>query len=126
MHYNPVMTLYNKKYKDDGKLRDQDKVNVERYLLMEDRASATGRGVPFFSGRDQEICIFRTMAVGLAQGLTANATLVVEGPPGAGKTALMCQFMEEMQSWPPEGTAMAPSTTLTQPSRIPAGHCRCD
>ncbi len=50
MHYDPVMTLYNKKYKDDGKLRDQDKVNVERYLLMEDRASATGRGVPFFFG----------------------------------------------------------------------------
>ena len=44
--------LINDKYRDDGNLRDQDAVEVERYLSMRDRAPSTGRGVPFFSGRE--------------------------------------------------------------------------
>lgn len=95
--------LINDKYRDDGSLRGQDAVEVERYLSMMDRAPATGRGVPFFSGREAEIGVFRETANGLAQGLAANASIAVEGPPGAGKSALMCQFMEEMRSFPPVG-----------------------
>lgn len=99
----PIMALVDENYRDDGKLREQDIVDVARYLSMRDRAPATGRGVPFFSGREAEIGVFREMANGLSQGLAANASIVVEGPPGAGKSALMCQFMEEMRSLPPAG-----------------------
>ncbi len=99
----PVMALVDENYRDDCELRDQDIVDMERYLSMRDRASATGCGVPFFSGRETEISAFREMANGLSQGLAANASIVVEGPPGVGKSALMCQFMEEMRSLPPTG-----------------------
>ncbi len=99
----PDMALVDEKYRDDGKLRDQDKVDLDRYLSMRDRAPATGRGVPFFSGREREVGVFRGMVNDLSRGLAANASIVVEGPPGAGKSALMCQFMEELRSLPPLG-----------------------
>ncbi len=97
------MALVDENYRDDSKLRDQDAVDAELYLSMRDRAPANGRGVPFFSGREAEIGAFREMANSLSQGLAANASIVVQGPPGVGKSALMCQFMEEMRSLPPAG-----------------------
>ena len=98
------MALIDTTYQDQGNLRGQDSIDAERYLLLKDRAPMTGRGVPFFSGREVEISTFREMANGLSLGDGANATIVVEGPPGAGKSALMCQFMEEMRSLPPTET----------------------
>ncbi len=53
------MALVDENYRDDCELRDQDIVDMERYLSMRDRASATGRGVPFFSGRETEISHLR-------------------------------------------------------------------
>ena len=97
------MALVDENYRDDCKLRDQDIVDVERYLSMRDRAPATGGGVPFFSGREAEIGAFREMANSLSRGLGANASIVVEGPPGVGKSALLGQFMEEMRSLPLTG-----------------------
>ena len=97
------MALVDENYRDDSKLREQDAVDAERYLSMRDRAPANGRGVPFFSGREAEIGAFREMANSLSQGLAANASIVVQGPPGVGKSALMCQFMEEMRSLPLAG-----------------------
>ncbi len=76
---------------------------MDGYLSMRDRAPTILRGVPFFSGREAEISVFREVANDLSRAYTANATIVVEGPPGAGKSALMCQFMEEMRSLPPVG-----------------------
>ena len=90
------MPLIDKIYQDHGNLRSQDAIGVERYLLLKDRAPMTGRGVPFFSGREAEIGTFRDMVKGLSLGYCANATIVVEGPPGSGKSALMSQFMEEL------------------------------
>ncbi|MCY4214142.1 MAG: hypothetical protein OXF68_11010 [Gammaproteobacteria bacterium] len=98
------MALIEQNYRDQGNLREQDAIDLERYLLLKDRAPLTGRGVPFFSGREAEISAFREMANGLSLGDGANATIVAEGPPGAGKSALMCQFMEEMRSLPPTET----------------------
>lgn len=40
------------------------------------------------------------MANALSDGAQGNAALVVEGPPGAGKSALMMQFVEEMRHLP--------------------------
>ncbi len=97
----PVMALVDENYRDSGGLREQDKVHVEDFLSDEDRAQITGRGVPFFSGREAEMGIFRRVVNALSHDRCGNATIVVEGPPGAGKSALMCQFMEEMRSLPP-------------------------
>ena len=97
--------MWDERYIDDGGLREQDDVKLEAFLADADRTQPTGRGQPFFSGREREINAFRGMARALALGRPANATLVVEGAPGAGKTALLAQFQEELRSYPPAGGA---------------------
>ena len=87
-------------YVDDGALREQDQVPLDEFLADRDRAQLTGRGTPFFSGREKEVQTFREMANALSLGRQGNATLGVEGPPGAGKSALLSQFMEEMRTLP--------------------------
>ncbi len=99
------MDLVDEKYRDGGGLRDQDLVSAKVFVSDRDRAQITGRGVPFFSGREAEIRVFRKVANALLLERQGNATVVVEGPPGAGKSALMSQFMEEMRSFPPAGRA---------------------
>ena len=91
-------------YVDDGALREQDGVPLPVFLADKDRAQLTGRGQPFFSGREREINAFRSMANALLLGRPGNAALVVEGPPGAGKSALMAQCQEEMRTLPPTGS----------------------
>jgi len=68
----PIMALIDENYRDDCKLRGQDIVDAERYLAMRDRAPATGRGVPFFSGREAEIRAFRKMAKKLGKDAGAE------------------------------------------------------
>lgn len=95
------MGLINEQYIDEGQLRGQDDVPLHDFLAQRDRAQlSTGRGVPFFSGREREISTFRQMANALLLDRRSNATLVVEGPPGAGKSALLAQFMEETRAFP--------------------------
>ena len=99
------MDLIETNYVDDGALRDQDNVPLDAFLADRDRAQlSTGRGVPFFSGREREVSAFRAMANALLLGRPSNATMVIEGPPGAGKTALLAQFMEETTSLPAAGS----------------------
>ena len=88
-------------YVDNGELREQDRVSLEVFLADHDRTQITGRGQPFFSGREREIRAFRKAANALSLGRQGNATIVVEGPPGAGKTALLTQLQEEMRGFPP-------------------------
>ena len=71
------------------------------FLAVRERAQFTGRGQPFFSGREREINAFREVANALLLGHRGNAMLIIEGPPGAGKSALLAQFQEEMRSLPP-------------------------
>ena len=95
------MTLVDPNYVDDGVLREQDRVALEDFLSDVDRAELGGRGVPFFSGRESEIMAFRSIVNRLSRGRQGNATIVVEGPPGAGKSALLAQFQEEISGLPP-------------------------
>ena len=87
-------------YVDDGSLRPQDGVPLARFLSYQDRAKIAIGGQPFFSGREREIRVFREMANALSDGVQGDATIVVEGPPGGGKSALLSQFVEEMRSLP--------------------------
>lgn len=101
---SPMADLIDPSYVDDGELREQDQVPLDEYLSQSDRATPNeGRGMPFFSGREAEISAFRRMVNGIAHGRKSNATMAVEGPPGAGKSALLCQFVEEMRSLPAIG-----------------------
>ena len=97
------MAIWDEEYVDRGDLREQDRVPLADFLAFKDRAQITGRGVPFFSGRETEVGAFRQAASALARGHRGNATIVVEGPPGAGKSAALSQFAEEMRSYPPAG-----------------------
>ena len=95
------MALVDPNYVDDGALREQDRVDLEDFLSDVDRAELGGRGVPFFSGRETEIMAFRSIVNRLSRGRQGNATIVVEGPPGAGKSALLAQFQEEIHGLSP-------------------------
>lgn len=88
-------------YVDDGALREQDGVPLKRFLSYQDRAKALMGGQPFFSGREAEVGVFRQVLNALSEGVQEDATIAVEGPPGAGKTALRSQFIEEMKRLPP-------------------------
>ena len=88
-------------YVDDGALREQDRVPLKRYLSYQDRAKALTGAQPFFSGRETEIRTFRQVLNALSEGIQEDATIAVEAPPGAGKTALRSQFIEEIKRLPP-------------------------
>ena len=53
-------------YSDDGALRPQDQIALSVFLSTQDRAKLLAQqGVPFFSGRESEINVFRRALVGL-------------------------------------------------------------
>ena len=89
-------------YVDDGSLRPQDNVDLTFFLALRDRAQLFPReGLPFFSGREAEINVFRRVLSDVGAGILANSTYVVQGPPGAGKTALLAQCVGEVAQCPP-------------------------
>ena len=60
-----------------------------------DRAEA-GRE-PFFYGRDDEYEVFQGAANSLRSGIVGGGTMVFQGAPGAGKSALMLECMEAVK-----------------------------
>ncbi|MDD9961690.1 MAG: ATP-binding protein [Gammaproteobacteria bacterium] len=95
-----AMTIWTEPYADDGKLRPQDATGLDEFLGDQDRSEITGLGVPFFSGRNDQINAFRQSVRKLASGRKSNATIVVEGPPGCGKSALLMQYVAELNRYP--------------------------
>lgn len=98
-------------YIDDGRLRPQDEVALAHFIAASDRAKLSPhQGVPFFSGRERELNVFQRVLAQLDLGMLADATYVVEGPPGAGKTALMAQCIGEVaeRTPTPEGRQWLP------------------
>ncbi len=92
-------------YVDTGGLRPQDDVDHRLFIAYRDRAKLIDdRGPPFFSGRAHEINVFREVLEAVSAGILADSTFVAEGPPGAGKTALMAQCIGEVTACPPTGT----------------------
>lgn len=67
----------------------------EVWLKRTDR-SETGRE-PFFSGRDAEYCVFQSSVESLNDGMIGGGTMIFQGAPGAGKTALMLECMEAVR-----------------------------
>ena len=67
----------------------------EVWLKRTDRAEA-GRE-PFFYGRDDEYEVFQGAANSLRSGIVGGGTMVFQGAPGAGKSALMQECMEAVR-----------------------------
>ncbi len=68
----------------------------EKVWLGRTDRSEVGRE-PFFFGRDSEYDIFRETADSLFSGLVGGGTLIFQGSPGSGKTALMLECMEAVR-----------------------------
>ncbi len=87
-------------YLDTGRLRPQDDVDLDVFIDSGDRA-IVGDGVaqPFFSGRERELAAFYKTLFHFGRGYRENLTQVVEGPPGAGKSALMAQCMAQTREF---------------------------
>ena len=68
---------------------------LDGYLNRTDRAEV-GRSA-FFHGRDVEFEVFRNAAIRLNTGDIGGGTMIFQGAPGAGKTALMQECMEAVR-----------------------------
>ncbi len=65
------------------------------WLNQSDRADM--RREPFFCGRDAEYEVFRNAANNINSGLIDGNTMIFQGAPGAGKSALMLECMEAVR-----------------------------
>ena len=72
-----------------------DPLPLETWLDRPDRAEV-GRE-PFFRGRDAEFDVFRRATGNLDEGMVGGDTMVFQGAPGAGKSALMAECMEAVR-----------------------------
>ncbi len=70
-------------------------IGAEDYLNRTDRAEV-GRSA-FFHGRDAEYDVFRNAAIRLNAGDIGGGTMIFQGAPGAGKSALMLECMEAVK-----------------------------
>ncbi len=89
---------------------------------MKDRAPLTGAGSPFFSGREVEINQFRESAGQLAKGFRANNTLVFEGPPGCGKTALLDQITADVNAYPADSAPNGATRRMIRHGGLSVSH----
>ena len=67
----------------------------EVWLRRTDR-SESGRE-PFFYGRDAEYGVFQSAVESLNDGMVGGGTMIFQGAPGAGKSALMLECMEAVR-----------------------------
>ncbi len=68
---------------------------LKEWLKLTDRAEV-GRE-SFFRGRDSEYKVFRDAVSSLGEGSIGGGTMIFQGAPGAGKTALMNECMEAVR-----------------------------
>ena len=72
-----------------------DPLPLETWLRRTDRSEA-GRE-PFFRGRDLEYGVYRSAVTSLSEGIVGGGTMVFQGAPGAGKSALMEECLESVR-----------------------------
>lgn len=72
-----------------------DPLPFDEWLILTDRAEV-GREA-FFRGRDTEYDVFRDAVISLKHGHVGGGTMIFQGAPGAGKTALMTECMEAIR-----------------------------
>ena len=72
-----------------------DPLPLEVWLKRTDRAES-GREA-FFRGREAEYEVFRSAVTSLGEGIVGGGTMIFQGAPGAGKSALMGECMEAVR-----------------------------
>ncbi len=72
-----------------------DPLPLDTWLRRTDRAEA-GRE-PFFRGRDTEYEVYRSAVTSLSEGVVGGGTMIFQGAPGAGKSALMAECLEAVR-----------------------------
>ncbi|MCY4312093.1 MAG: ATP-binding protein [Gammaproteobacteria bacterium] len=77
------------------KPRSANPIPLEKWLRRTDRAES-GRE-PFFRGRDDKYKVFQDAVTRLNDGFIGGGTMIFQGAPGAGKTALMQECMEAVR-----------------------------
>ena len=100
-----------------------DPLPLEIWLKRTDRSEA-GRE-PFFRGRDAEYGVYRSAVTSLSEGIVGGGTMVFQGAPGAGKSALMEECMEAVRRHstpeaPWVAVAMEPDTLKSPPAVVRA------
>ena len=100
-----------------------DPLPLETWLKRTDRSEA-GRE-PFFRGREAEYGVYRSAITSLSEGIVGGGTMVFQGAPGAGKSALMEECMEAVRRHstpeaPWVAVAMYPDA-LRYPDRVVRG-----
>ena len=96
---------------------------LEDWLLRRDRADRYRE--PFFSGRVDDYGAFRDAARGLARGSVGGETLIFQGAPGAGKSALMHECIAAVRAHstfdePWVAVEVAPGTLRYPPATVSA------
>ncbi len=72
-----------------------DPLPLDDWLIRVDRAEV-GREA-FFRGRDAEYHVFRCALTSFSKGMMGGGTMIFQGAPGAGKTALMQECKEAVR-----------------------------
>ncbi len=72
-----------------------DPLPIDIWLKRTDRAEA-GRE-PFFRGREAEYGVYRSAVSSLGEGIVGSGTMIFQGAPGAGKSALMAECREAVR-----------------------------
>ncbi len=72
-----------------------DPLPLDVWLKRTDRAEA-GRE-PFFRGREAEYGVYRSAVSSLGEGIVGSGTMIFQGAPGAGKSALMAECREAVR-----------------------------
>lgn len=73
----------------------------------------TGATPPYLAGRETEQAVFRELLAELAQGVPPGTQVVLYGPRGNGKTALLDWLEQEAASFP------RVTTTVLRPAEVP-------
>ena len=90
------------------------------WLRQTDRSD--GKREPFFFGREHEYQVFQSAVISLHDGEIGGGSMIFQGAPGAGKTALMHECMESVRlhstpNNPWVGVPIMPET-LTSASQV--------
>ena len=74
----------------------EEPLGLETYLRSDDRGEGLQDRTPFFEGRDEPLQGFEDVIANVSEGIRAGQTLVVQGAPGAGKSALLEECVDRL------------------------------
>ena len=74
----------------------EEPLGLETYLRSDDHGEGLQDRTPFFEGRDDPLRGFEDAIANVSEGVQGGQTLVVQGAPGAGKSALLEECVDRL------------------------------